>query len=80
MMTFAEVQKLIPDVKLSREAAQYGDEIIVHEIVPENEMNLGGGQMYLINTVSKKMKMIPNTILSWPDWYLNDKETEIKLL
>ena len=80
MMKFAEVQALIPGVDLSRDVVVYRDEMIVNEVVPDVEMSLEGGQKYLVDMATKKVQMVGSSILDWPSWYLDDKESEITLI
>lgn len=80
MMKFAEVQALIPGVDLSRDVVVYRDEMIVNEVVSDGEMSLEGGQKYLVDMAAKKVQMVGSSILDWPSWYLDDKESEITLI
>lgn len=79
-MRFDDAQSLVKEFKLSRDAIEFGDELVVFESIPDDGViRLGGGVAALISVSSGDYEVLGSSPLGWPMWVFDGRGNDISL-
>lgn len=79
-MRFDDAQSLVKEFKLSRDAIEFGDELVVFEAIPDDGViRLGGGVAALISVGSGDYEVLGSSPLGWPMWVFDGRGRDIFL-